>query len=71
MSPIDKVIARNGTCVYHLCYEVDDIEAAVQKLRKEGYFPTGEKTRSVIGGRFVIFLFHTDNCLIELLEKEK
>ncbi|MDE6025349.1 MAG: VOC family protein [Lachnospiraceae bacterium] len=70
-SPVDKIIERNGTCVYHLCYEVEDIDTSVQELRVKGYFPTGRKTKSVIDGRDVIFLFHADNCLIELLEREK
>lgn len=63
VSPIDKLIERNGTCVYHLCYEVDNIDMAVQELRIKGYFPTGKKTKSVIEGRNVIFLFHTDKTV--------
>lgn len=70
-SPVNKILERNGTCVYHLCYEVEDIDKSIQELRKQGYLPIGEKTKSVIDDRDIVFLFHSDNCLIELLDGGK
>ncbi len=37
-------------------------------MQNQGYIPTGPKRRSVIDGRDVVFLYHIDNCLIELLD---
>ena len=70
-SPIQNIIRKNGTCAYHLCYAVDDIDEAVSIMRRDGYIPTGEKRKSVIDGRDVIFLYHPHNCLIELLDGKK
>ncbi len=70
-SPVQNLLKKNGTCVYHLCYEVEDIDEALSQMREDGYIPTCEKTKSVIGGRDVIFLYHPHNCLIELLEGKK
>ncbi len=67
-SPVNRLLEKNGTCVYHLCYETDDIDREAARLRKQGYVPAGRKTKAVLDGRHVIFLFHTDNCLIELMD---
>ena len=67
-SPVDKILEKNGTCVYHLCYESDDFEKEFLELRQQGYIPTGLKKPSLIDGRNVVFLWHMYNVLIELLE---
>lgn len=67
-SPIEQILKKNGTSVYHLCFETKSIEDTVQELRRQHYLPIGEKKESVIGGRNVIFLYHPDNVMIELLE---
>ncbi len=45
-----------------------DIDKAVLIMREEGYIPTGQKRKSLIDGRDVVFLYHPHNCLIELLD---
>lgn len=67
-SPIDKIVEKNGTSVYHLCFETDHIDRTVEELRAQQYIPVGIKKKSLIDGGDVIFLYHTDNVLIELLE---
>lgn len=67
-SPIDKIVEKNGTCVYHLCFETDNIDFTIEELRKQYYIPTGRKKKSLIDNGEVIFLYHTDNVMIELLE---
>ena len=67
-SPVDKIVAKNGTSVYHLCYEVDNIKKAVNEMRADGYIPISTAKSSLIEGRNVIFLFNADNVMIELLE---
>ncbi len=67
-SPIDKIIEKNGTCVYHLCYETHDIETDINRFREQHYIPVGAKKPSLIDGKEVIFLYHPDNVMIELLD---
>ena len=38
----------------HLCFETDDIDAALLKMREEAYIPISEKRKSVIEGRVFI-----------------
>lgn len=49
-SPIRTLLQKNGTCLYHLCYETENIDAAVQELRKDGYLPVSREKTSVISG---------------------
>lgn len=65
---MDNILRKNGTCVYHLCYETGDLEKTVQELRKQNYIPLGPKKESLINSGDVIFLYHKDNVIIELLE---
>jgi hypothetical protein len=69
VSPVDKIVEKNGTCVYHLCFETSDIDETVKKFRELQYLPIGSKKPSLIEGKKVIFLYHTDNVMIELVEK--
>ena len=69
-SPIREILKRNGTTVYHLCFETENIDETVSELRKQGYLPTSKKQPSLIDGRDVIFLYHRSNCLIELLGRK-
>ena len=68
-SPIFKRLKASGISTYHICYEVSDLDAAVAELREQGYIPTTRRMASTIGGKDVIFLYHTKNCLIELLQE--
>ena len=67
-SPIDKIVAQNGTSIYHICYETRNLEQTIVELREQGYLPIGKKKKSLIDGQNVIFLYHKDNFMLELLE---
>lgn len=67
-SPIDKIVEKNGTCVYHLCYETSDIDKTAIEMRKQHYNPIGIKRKSLINDGNVLFLYHENNVMIELLE---
>lgn len=69
-SPIANFLERNpGGGVHHVCYEVDDLEAACTWLRKRGARVLGDG-RPKIGahGKPVLFLHPKDFCgtLVEL-----
>ena len=69
-SPIAGFLARNPAGgVHHLCYEVDDILAARDRLVAEGARVLGDgKPRTGAHGKPVLFLHPKDFCgtLIEL-----
>lgn len=68
-SSVDSIIEKNGTSVYHLCYETEDMDKTVSEMRDQGYIPIGTKKESLIDGKKVLFLYHIDNVMIELLEE--
>ena len=69
-SPIAGFLAKNPAGgIHHLCYEVDDIEAARDRLRAEGARVLGDgRPRTGAHGKPVLFLHPKDFCgtLIEL-----
>lgn len=69
-SPITGFLAKNPSGgIHHLCYEVDDIEAARDRLRAEGARVLGDGVpRAGAHGKPVLFLHPKDFCgtLIEL-----
>jgi methylmalonyl-CoA/ethylmalonyl-CoA epimerase len=71
--PIAQFLAKRGEGVHHLCFAVDDIEAAVSRLRAEGVTLVGEAPRPGAGGCRVAFLHPkgTGGVLIELSEKPR
>lgn len=67
-SPIARILTKVGVSAYHICYEVNNIETAIKQFRLQGYIPVTRKAKSTIDGRHVIFLYHRNNCLTELIE---
>jgi methylmalonyl-CoA/ethylmalonyl-CoA epimerase len=69
-SPISKFLQKNpGGGMHHVCYEVDDIYAARDRMRAEGATITGSgEPRIGAHGKPVIFLHPRDfvGTLIEL-----
>ena len=69
-SPIAKFLEKNPSGgMHHICYEVDDIEAACEQMRAQGATITGTgKPRIGAHGKPVVFLHPRDftGTLIEL-----
>lgn len=68
-SPVTRFIgdARGG--LYHLCYEVEDLDAAVKRFRRHRCLPLGPAAPAVaFGGRRIVFLMTPQRDLIELVE---
>lgn len=71
-SPVDAILAKIGAMPYHICYEVDSINAAAADLAKKGFKPvTRESAAPAIDGRPVVFLFHVAMGIIELVERKE
>ncbi len=69
-SPVAKFLARRGPGVHHVCFAVDDLEAALQDLQMRGFRLLNAKPVPGADGKKIAFL-HPDagnGLLIELSE---
>lgn len=70
-SPIKAFMSKNQLGgVHHLCFEVDDIEAAVADLKSKGIRLLSEKTKIGAHGKPVMFI-HPKDCGGVLIELEE
>ena len=68
-SPVNKTLEKVGVSPYHSCYIVDNIEDAVEKLRKQRYAMVSKPAEAVaFKGSRVCFLYNKNVGLIELVE---
>lgn len=68
-SPVDRLLAAGRGGLYHLCYEVDDLDAAIAQFRLRRCLPLARPAPAVaFGGRRIVFLLTPQRDLIELLE---
>jgi len=65
-----KWIAEKGEGLYHICLEVEDIEAALAEVKAKGVGLLDERPRAGHGNTLVAFLDprSTANVLIELVQ---
>jgi methylmalonyl-CoA/ethylmalonyl-CoA epimerase len=68
--PIAKFLARRGPGIHHVCYRVDDLDAALAACRAAGYRLIDETPRPGAGGRRVAFVHPkaTAGILLELTD---
>ena len=62
---------KMGNSPYHICYEVEDIDAATLELRKKHYIVINPKepTTEILYHKNVVFLFNKNAGILELIEK--
>jgi len=68
--PVQAFLDKRGPGLHHLCFETDDIEGDVARLKAKGYRFTTDSPRDGAHGTRVIFI-HPKSCggvLIELAE---
>ncbi len=67
---VAKFIAKNGEGMHHVAYQVDDIDAALEKVREAGLRLIDEEPRTGIRGSRVAFLHpkSTGGVLTEIVE---
>jgi methylmalonyl-CoA/ethylmalonyl-CoA epimerase len=65
---IARFIEKKGEGIHHIAFEVDDIEAEMDRLKKEGFVLLNEKPKAGADNKLVCFLHprHTNGVLIEL-----
>ena len=69
-SVVYELRKKLGNSPYHICYEVENLEAAIEKLTAQRFVVTQEPHEAVaIDGRRVCFLVHGQIGIIELVEQ--
>lgn len=68
--PISALISANREGLYHLCYECNDVDAAIASMKQNGLrvvCMSPAKPALLFGGRFVSFFMIAGFGLIEVL----
>jgi methylmalonyl-CoA/ethylmalonyl-CoA epimerase len=70
-SPISKFLEKRGGGIHHIAVEVDDIEAALRKLKDQGMRLIDETPRTGAEGCLVAFVHpgSTGGVLLELVQE--
>jgi len=67
---IAKFLEKRGEGIHHICYEVDDIDAAVERLRSNGMEVLGQPKPGAEGMSVFLHPKGTHGVLVELVQKE-
>lgn len=68
-SPLKPFIGSKRGGLYHLCYEVQDLDEAIALYRSKRCMPLGKPVpAAAFNGRRILFLMTPQRDLIELLE---
>ena len=69
-NPVSKILAKSGSSLYHICYEIEDFDLKIEELKKQRFVQVIPPTPAVaFDGRRICFLYNPTLGLIELLEK--
>lgn len=69
-SPVNRILKTSGVTPYHICYEVDDIDATVKELKLQHFVLVSRPVLAcALDGRNVCFLYNKSVGLIELVSK--
>jgi len=70
-SPIAKYIGRRGEGIHHICFQVENLTAALQKLKAAGVRLVDETPRRGAGNCLVAFIHPSsaNGVLLELTQK--
>jgi len=72
-SPVSKFIEKRGEGIHHIAFDVDDIEAEMERLKKEGFTLLNEKPKPGADNKLVCFIHpkSANGILIELCQDIK
>ena len=70
-SPIAKFLEKRGEGIHHIAFDVDDIEAEIVRLKKEGFVLINEVPKKGADNKWVVFLHpkNTNGVLVELCQE--
>lgn len=71
-SSVNKILKKSGVAPYHVCYEVDDINEAFDKLVDEqGYIPLFRPVEAIaLENKLICYLYKKEVGFIELVNKD-
>ena len=68
-SPVVKIIENLGVSPYHICYEVNNIENAINQLKEKKFLLLAHPVNAIaMNNRKICFLYNKEVGLIELVE---
>ncbi|MHA6279024.1 methylmalonyl-CoA epimerase [Salinimicrobium sp. CAU 1759] len=72
-SAIAKFIAKRGEGIHHIAFDVEDIEAEMQRLQEEGFQLISKKPKKGADNKLVAFLHpkSSNGVLVELCQEIK
>lgn len=72
-SPIARYIEKKGEGIHHIAFEVTDIKAEIDRLKKEGFTILNEEPKKGADNKWVAFLHPktTNGVLIELCQERE
>lgn len=72
-SAVGRYLESRGPGLHHVCFDVDDLEAALERAEEAGAEPVPPGIRTGAGGRRVAFLrpSSADGVLVELSERRE
>ena len=70
-SPIAKFIEKRGEGIHHIAFYVDDIQAEIERLKREGFRLLNENPKSGADNKLVAFMHPKDanGVLVELCQE--
>ena len=69
-APVKRLLAKGGGA-YHVCYEVDDIDAALAEVRGKGCIVlSGPAPAVAFSGRKIAWFYTPGRQLVEVVESE-
>ncbi|HEW92376.1 MAG TPA: VOC family protein [Thermotogaceae bacterium] len=69
-SSIDSILAKVGPTLYHICYEVDNLENSITRLKKSKYLLLYQPSEAIaLGNKRVAFMYNALVGIVELVEK--
>lgn len=70
-SPIARFIEKKGEGIHHIAFEVEDIEAEMERLKKEGFTLLNEKPKKGADNKLVCFVHpkSANGVLVELCQE--
>lgn len=71
-SPIHKFIAKKGSGIHHIAFDVEDIYAEIERLKAEGFQLINDVPKNGADNKIIAFLHpkSTDGILVELCQEK-
>lgn len=72
-SPVSKFIEKRGEGIHHVAFDVDDIEAEMERLKNAGFILLNDKPKDGADNKLVCFVHpkSANGVLIELCQEKK